>query len=154
MAQWIALDDNTRQALRDALGPDGKISSRTGSAIKVALESHEDCAVVVPSGGPAMAQLLTFRKARTAEFDIPLHIAPEPTTAQAEVPPPQPVALFEAPENTHPGTVENTAVEERPAHEEKRHYEATGFLGLTDEPVYDDEPEQPAKKAWWQKLVK
>ncbi len=30
-------------------------------------------------------------------------------------------------------------------------YQATGFLGLTDEPVFEEEPETPAKKkkGWW-----
>lgn len=31
-------------------------------------------------------------------------------------------------------------------------YQATGFLGLVDEPVYDDEP-KPQKKSWWKKLI-
>ena len=30
-------------------------------------------------------------------------------------------------------------------------YVATGFLGLMDEPVYDEEPQPPKK--WWQKLL-
>ncbi len=29
-------------------------------------------------------------------------------------------------------------------------YQATGFLGLTDEPVFEEEPEPPPKKkSWW-----
>lgn len=31
-----------------------------------------------------------------------------------------------------------------------RAYEATGFLGLSDEPVYDDEPVKP--KSWWERF--
>jgi hypothetical protein len=31
-----------------------------------------------------------------------------------------------------------------------RAYEATGFLGLGDEPIYDNQPEQP--KTWWERL--
>jgi hypothetical protein len=31
-----------------------------------------------------------------------------------------------------------------------RGYEATGFLGLHDEPVFDDEP--PPPRSWWEKL--
>ena len=30
-------------------------------------------------------------------------------------------------------------------------YEAVGFLGLSDSPVFDDEPPRPKK--WWQKLL-
>ena len=30
-------------------------------------------------------------------------------------------------------------------------YEATGFLGLTDSPVYEDQPAPPKK--WWKKLL-
>lgn len=30
-------------------------------------------------------------------------------------------------------------------------YEATGFLGLTDSPLYEDQPAPP--KQWWQKLL-
>jgi len=33
-------------------------------------------------------------------------------------------------------------------------YEATGFLGLSDEPVFTRRPPQPAiKKKWWQRLT-
>ena len=33
-------------------------------------------------------------------------------------------------------------------------YEATGFLGLSDEPVFARRPPQPAmKKKWWQRLT-
>ena len=31
-----------------------------------------------------------------------------------------------------------------------RAYAATGFLGLSDEPVYDDQPATP--KSWWEKF--
>jgi hypothetical protein len=31
-------------------------------------------------------------------------------------------------------------------------FEATGFLGLTDEPVYDDDPQPDMKKSWWKKV--
>ncbi len=31
-------------------------------------------------------------------------------------------------------------------------YEATGFLGLTDEPVFEEEPAAPVKK-WWKRLL-
>ncbi len=30
-------------------------------------------------------------------------------------------------------------------------YEVTGFLGLVDQPIYEEEPEPPKK--WWQKLL-
>lgn len=30
-------------------------------------------------------------------------------------------------------------------------YEAAGFLGLIDEPVYDEEPAKPKK--WWRKIL-
>ncbi len=39
---------------------------------------------------------------------------------------------------------------QEPEKEPAVHYEATGFLGLMDTPVYDDQP-QPKKK-WWQKI--
>jgi hypothetical protein len=38
--------------------------------------------------------------------------------------------------------------------EEPVDYEATGFLGLSDEPVFTRRPPQPAiKKKWWQRLT-
>lgn len=38
------------------------------------------------------------------------------------------------------------------APETPAHYEATGFLGLLDEPIYEEEP-PPVKQSWWKKLV-
>lgn len=38
-----------------------------------------------------------------------------------------------------------------PAGDEPVAFEATGFLGLHDEPVFEEEPQQ--KKKWWQRLL-
>jgi hypothetical protein len=43
----------------------------------------------------------------------------------------------------------NTPVTTEP--EPSTQFEATGFLGLSDSPVYEDEA--PAPKRWWQKLL-
>lgn len=32
-------------------------------------------------------------------------------------------------------------------------FEASGFLGLGDQPVYAPEPESPKNKKWWRKIV-
>lgn len=128
MADWIALDDTTKQALRDALGPNGSVSSRSGSAVKAAVASGNDCAVLLPGGSDGTAQLITIQPRPQLTVDIPLHTAP--------------AASQSAPGNGKP-------------RESKQGYEATGFLGLSDEVVFDDEPEPVVeKKSWWKKLVK
>lgn len=55
-----------------------------------------------------------------------------------------------------PGDDPNTAVIVR-VHRNKQaeqriRYEATGFLGLNDQPVYDDVPQPAEKKGWWKRV--
>ena len=134
MAEWIALDETTRLALRDALGAQGTVSMRSGSALKAALDSGQDCAVVLPGEGENTARLVSIKRQSRPVDAPPEPVAAEPVGAEAR----ELAFDYVSPEK----------MEKSPAHNE-----ATGFLGLSDEVVYDDEPAPPAKKAWWKKLV-
>ena len=49
------------------------------------------------------------------------------------------------------GTVPPVEADAGTEGESSEQYEATGFLGLTDSAVYEDQPAPPKK--WWQKLL-
>jgi len=136
MADWIAVDETTRQALHDALGPHGEVSIRSGSALKAALDSNQDCAILLPAGDGTEARLVSIQRFCVPEAETPQRPSPPVDTTRFDY-----ISEESGPEK------EGAAP---PKHEQQ--YEATGFLGLNDEAVYDDEPDPP-KKAWWKKLV-
>ena len=54
------------------------------------------------------------------------------------------IAVFRRPSKTRRTTVRTAPV--------SANTRAGGFLGLSDEPVFEDEPVQPQKKGWWRRF--
>lgn len=52
----------------------------------------------------------------------------------------------------NPGSAVLVRLHRNAARANEPRFEATGFLGLMDEPVYDDEPQPEQKKSWWKKV--
>lgn len=96
------------------------------SAAAVAIAAHVD--PVISPGADYLVEALSWE--RESVLVIPSHLP-----AQALV------AHFRRPDPPPPPPRKEPAVR----------YQATGFLGLTDEPVYEDEP-APPKKKWWRRV--
>ncbi len=62
MADWIALDESTQKALREALGPQGEIGMAHGSALRSALDSEQRCAILLPATQDGYAHLVTLER--------------------------------------------------------------------------------------------
>jgi len=125
VSRWIAFDDDTASALA-AADPShtASVARQPGDPLQKALGAGEGV-VILPSLEKGQALVLDIR--RSAALTRPEASAPPSASAAASVDasrPAQPVG-----------------------------YRAGGFLGLSDEPVFEDEtPPQgkEKKKRWWQ----
>jgi hypothetical protein len=66
--RWITFDQETYSALRSAYPAENVFEFPARSPLQYALESQNSVVAVLP-GGPHDAALVTFRRARVAQFD-------------------------------------------------------------------------------------
>jgi len=121
MARWIAFDQKTTSILRSTLAQGTRIDTLLRGPVDYALARPSAVIAVLPAGQGDFLGIATFRRARAAA------VAQRAATEQPRsLLPPRPAAQ-------HAST------------------RAGGFLGLSDEPVFEDEaPEE--KKGWWKKF--
>ena len=141
MARWIAFDQKTTSILRAALAQGTRIDTLLRGPVDYALAKPGAVIAVLPAGdGLGIA---TFRRARFARQHRPAAEQPR------HIPPSQPASLqAEHRRDEHRGA-ENRVAELRAEH--RATTRAGGFLGLSDEPVFEDEAPQE-KKGWWRKF--
>jgi hypothetical protein len=121
MARWIAFDQKTSSILRSTLAQGTRIDTLLRGPIDYALARPSAVIAVLPAGQGDFLGIATFRRARAA---VTQRAATE--QLRSSLLPPRPAAQ-------HAST------------------RAGGFLGLSDEPVFDDEAPQE-KKGWWRKF--
>lgn len=121
MARWIAFDQKTTSILRSMLAQGTRIDTLLRGPVDYALARPSAVIAVLPAGQGEFLGIATFRRARAAAAAH--RAATEPSRS---IPPTQSAAH-------HAST------------------RAGGFLGLSDEPVFDDEA-PPEKKGWWKKF--
>ena len=121
MARWIAFDQETTSFLRSALAQGTRIDTLLRGPIDYALARPSAVVAVLPASGSSALGIAVFRRARAA-------IAQRTAAAQLQRSPipPQPVS-------------------------NRTNIRAGGFLGLSDEAMFEDEVPQE-KKSWWQKF--
>ena len=128
MPQWSTFDEGTCSALRAKMPAETVVELPSTSAMEHVLQRHDSAVAVLPVDGSGQAGLAVFRWNRV----------PAPATPPAPVHPQD----FSAPEPAPLAKVR------RPS----REIRATGFLGLSDEPVYEDEEPSQEKKSWWKRF--
>jgi hypothetical protein len=122
MARWIAFDQKTSSILRSTLAQGTRIDTLLRGPIDYALARPSAVIAVLPAGQGDFLGIATFRRTRAAAATQ--RAATE--QLRSSLLPPRPAAQ-------HAST------------------RAGGFLGLSDEPVFEDEaPEE--KKGWWKKF--
>jgi hypothetical protein len=121
MARWITFDQKTSSILRSTLAQGTRIDTLLRGPIDYALARPSAVIAVLPAGQGDFLGIATFRRARAA---VRQRAATE--QLRSSLLPPRPAAQ-------HAST------------------RAGGFLGLSDEPVFDDEAPQE-KKGWWRKF--
>lgn len=121
MARWIAFDQKTTNILRSTLAQGTRIDTLLRGPVDYALARPSTVIAVLPAGAGDNLGVATFRRVRAA-------VAQRAATEQ----------------------VRSSNLPPRPAmqHASTR---AGGFLGLSDEPVFEDEV-SAEKKGWWRKF--
>jgi hypothetical protein len=121
MARWITFDQKTSSILRSTLAQGTRIDTLLRGPIDYALARPSAVIDVLPAGQGDFLGIATFRRARAAAATQ--RSATEQLRSSL---PPRPGAQYAS-------------------------TRAGGFLGLSDEPVFDDEALQE-KKGWWRKF--
>jgi len=144
MARWIAFDQKTTNILRSTLAQGTRIDTLLRGPVDYALAKPSTVIAVLPAtGGNDLGVAIFRRRARAA--------AKQKTAAEQprRIPPVEPANLRTAHRS------EEHRYEEHRSEEPRSEYRSTtragGFLGLSDEPVFEDETPQE-KKGWWRKL--
>ena len=152
MGRLIAFDQQTASALVANTRTAAQLGH--GSPLKAALATENDATLLMPSSSADELLVVSVRRppARAA-LQQP---APDQRVANAPVvnalggprpvtaPPQPPTQQAAPPKPTTAKPVDDT---------EPVAYEATGFLGLENSPVYASDLEPKPKKKWWQKLL-
>ena len=125
MPQWTTFDEETCSALRAKLPGETILELPATPAMEHALQRGDSAVAVLPVRGLGQAGIAVFRWNR-----IPA-AAPPASEQPDDLPAPIPQAETRRP---------------------SKEIRATGFLGLTDESVYEDEEESQEKKSWWKRF--
>jgi len=143
MARWIAFDQKTTNILRSTLAQGTRIDTLLRGPVDYALAKPSTVIAVLPATGGNDLGVAIFRRARAT--------AKQKTAAEQtrRIPPTQPANLRTEHQFEEHRSEEHRSEERRSEHRSTTR--AGGFLGLSDEPVFEDETPQE-KKGWWRKL--
>jgi type IV secretory pathway VirB10-like protein len=144
MARWIAFDQKTTNILRSTLAQGTRIDTLLRGPVDYALAKPSTVIAVLPATGGNDLGVAVFRRARAA--------AKQKTAAEQprRIPPVQPASLQSEHRTEHRSEL-RTEHRSVPRSEHRATTRAGGFLGLSDEPVFEDEA-PPEKKGWWRKF--
>jgi hypothetical protein len=116
-----------------------------GSALKAALATESDATLLMPATSENELLVVSVRRP-AARAVAPAAPVRERVAVNAPEPP---RVVSEPPKRPQQHTVANPAANDM----EPVAYEATGFLGLEDSPLYASDLEPKPKKKWWKKLL-
>jgi hypothetical protein len=125
MARWIAFDQKTSNFLRSTLAQGTRIDTLLRGPVDYALARPSTVIAVLPAGAGDNLGIATFRRVRAK-------VAQRAATDQAVA------------------TQLRSSLPPRPGMQHAS-IRAGGFLGLSDEPVFEDEVSEQ-KKGWWRKF--
>jgi hypothetical protein len=148
MARWIAFDEETTSLLRSNLVQGTRIETLRRGPVDYALARPTAVITVLPATEDGGAGIAVFRPARHAVTQVPA-TTPAPTARpatstqrpQAEPAVKKPAAPAASPRASAPPPAAGRAGTR-----------ASGFLGLSDEPVFEEEEVVEEKKGWWRRL--
>jgi len=142
MARWIAFDQKTTNILRSTLAQGTRIDTLLRGPVDYALAKPSTVIAVLPATGGDDLGVAVFRRTRSATKQKAAAEQPR------RIPPVQPAA--DRTELRADRLSEHRLSEHR-ASEHRATTRAGGFLGLSDEPVFEEETPQE-KKGWWRKF--
>jgi hypothetical protein len=143
MGRLIAFDQQTASALVANTRTAAQLGH--GSALKAALATESDATLLMPATSENELLVVSVRRPAARA------VAPAaPVRERVAVNAPEPPRVVSEPaKRPQQHTVANPAANDM----EPVAYEATGFLGLEDSPLYASDLEPKPKKKWWKKLL-
>jgi hypothetical protein len=131
MARWIAFDQETTSLLRSNLAQGTRIDTLRRGPVDYALAKPGAVVTVLPAQGGSGPGIAVFRRARPAVAQRPPVEERPPVLQSPAVVQPKRAAM--------------------PPGKSLAPTRASGFLGLTDEPVFEEEAVEE-KRGWWRRL--
>jgi hypothetical protein len=158
MGRLIAFDQQTASTLVARTRTTTQLGH--GSPLKAALANENGATLLIPGRNDSVLVVSVRRPARERAVARQAFTAP-PVQSAGEAKPVQKNVQRPA---SQPSSPQSSPVAPTPADQAKKRgqddepvaYEATGFLGLYDSPLYEEdlvEEAKQAKKKWWQKLL-
>ena len=145
MPRWIAFDQETSSLLRTRLAQhaqEDRIETFGRGALDYALAKPGAVVTLLPSIGGEIG-LAVFRPPRPAGMEPrPARVEPRPSTPRAEAP--------SAPARVTAATL--SAATRASVAPPSRVTRASGFLGLSDESIFEEDQPVEQKKGWWKKF--
>jgi hypothetical protein len=123
MPRYLTFDEKTASALRTQVPEQQVFEHGASGAVDYALGCERNIVAVMPLPGARQAVVAVFRKPKVV------------TRSQSVAESRKPVASVSA-----VTALPDVAIR------------AGGFLGLRDEPVFEEEPIAPRKQSWWRKI--
>jgi hypothetical protein len=131
MPRFLTFDEKTASRLREQVPKQQVFEHGAAGAVDYALGSEKTLVTVMPTGAAREAAIAVFRRPKAAR--------PAQATQPVASPAP-PVEMRKPPASVQP--IRNQAA-----------VRAGGFLGLHDEPVWEEEERPiPKKQSWWRKF--
>jgi len=129
MPRYLTFDEKTASRLREQLPRKQVFEHGAAGAVEYAVGSDKTLVTVMPTGEAREAAIAVFRRPQASRPAQPNQAVPKPAPVEMRKPP----ASVQLPK-------------------EKFAVRAGGFLGLHDEPVFEEEPPPAKKQTWWRKL--
>jgi hypothetical protein len=130
MPRFLTFDEKTASRLREQVPKQQVFEHGAASAVEYAMGSEKTLVTVMPTGEAREAAIAVFRRPKAAKPAPPSHVATNPAP---------PVEMPKPPASVYPFKKEVVV-------------RAGGFLGLHDEPVFEEEPQIRKKQSWWRKF--
>jgi hypothetical protein len=159
MTRWIAFDPETTSLLRSNLAQGARIETLRRGPVDYALARAGAVITVLPAPEDGGLGIAVFRPARHSAIQAPATVTtnapakplpaatPPASAAQPAIAPPLSKVARPAPAKPHaPPTAAAQPTVNRAG------TRASGFLGLSDEPVFEEAEVVEEKKGWWRKL--
>ena len=165
MTRWIAFDPETTSLLRSNLAQGARIETLRRGPVDYALARAGAVITVLPAPEDGGTGIAVFRPARhlatPAPGALPSAISARPAAAPPRAPvtpsvpvpltaPATPPAGVTQPRVSQPASVTPPTATVQPK-VSSTGMRAGGFLGLSDEPVFEEEVVEE-KKGWWRRL--
>ena len=139
MVRWVAFDDESAEAVVSRFKR-GAAEIQPGDAVGSALELGRPSLVLLPGRHSGQVLMARFHPAVVEEVVALEDLQPLPSMVQESIP-------AKTSESASFSEEVKAADDLQPVA-----YETSGFLGLSDQPIYYS-PEPRAKRKWWQKLT-